>query len=524
MNFATSSLLAALCLCLASHSILAQPTTPAEGLKALGISTSPPSEDFKRYLEETASGKRAMVTADGHHLGYVPPPFRFPPRSDLAGVRAISGMRQDPLPAAFDLRTSRRNGVTPVVSQGLCGACWTFATMAAIESNTRYTTRVVTDLSEADLNERHGFDNPVCTGGQQYMATAYIARGSGPLAESTSPYPSWYYRNEETGPIDPNSVGVSQIAVADARRDLRHSDRPFYPMDVHVLNKEERRPLTADELWWVKDALIRNGAVAISFFWGAENYNQVTHAYYYSGDIPSNHAVTIVGWDDNYPASNFTPDAPADAGAFIVKNSWGTDWGEAGYFYLSYDDASITLPVQFVGSVARRPYTHIYQYDPLGAVGPGGYGSETAWFANVFSVSPKASAIWGAGFYTTGPSDYSLQVYSDLEVRWVDNHPDIIPTLGTLVSERSGEITEAGYHTIHLDRAARVSPGKPFSVVIRLTTPGQTQIVGLEYAQPGYSSAASSVHGQSYMSPNGSDWQSLGELGNVTLKAFATAR
>ena len=96
-------------------------------------------------------------------------------------------------------------------------------------------------------------------------------------------------------------------------------------------------------------------------------WNQNTNSYYYSGSGSSNHAVTIVGWDDNYDKSKFSTVPPGN-GAFIVKNSSGSGWGESGYFYLSYYDTFVGKTNAVFTAESPVNYDHIYQYDPLGMV------------------------------------------------------------------------------------------------------------------------------------------------------------
>ena len=64
-------------------------------------------------------------------------------------------------------------------------------------------------------------------------------------------------------------------------------------------------------------------------------YRKETGAYWYNGDEKPNHDVVIIGWDDHYSRDNFNQPPEGD-GAFICANSWGGEFGDDGYFYVSY--------------------------------------------------------------------------------------------------------------------------------------------------------------------------------------------
>ncbi len=108
---------------------------------------------------------------------------------------------------------------------------------------------------------------------------------------------------------------------------------------------EGMRMISHDDRNDVKQAICDYGAVLHSIYMDDLNYfNETTNAYYNYEKPGVNHDVVIVGWDDDYPASNFvTYGEPLPKnGAWLMRNSWGEEWGDGGYFWMSYEDLSMT--------------------------------------------------------------------------------------------------------------------------------------------------------------------------------------
>ena len=275
---------------------------------------------------------------------------------------------------------------------------------------------------------------------------------------------------------------------------------------------------------YIKWALMNYGAVATYMYMDDSNpyyYNGNTYSYYYPGMESINHAVDIVGWDDNYDKNNFNIIPPGN-GAFIIRNSWGANWGDNGYFYVSYYDSVLGIGTSnggsnspnyvFIDAENTSNYNNNYQYDPFGWIGSTGFNSITGWFSNVFT-SKGNDELSAASFYVYSPnSTYNLCMYL--------NPTKNNPTSGTLVANLTGTLM-SGYWTINIPSPIPINTGEVFSVVVKLTTPGYDNPIPIQYAQWGYSSQATAYPGESYISSNGLNWNdAYNSQETVCLKAF----
>ncbi|WP_255334458.1 NosD domain-containing protein [Methanosarcina sp. KYL-1] len=409
--------------------------------------------------------------------------------SHLKTIESLEGLSS--YPVSYDLRTLGL--VSPVRDQKDAGSCWSFGAYASLESyilgaegkNRDFSENNMKNLLSEDYPE--GFDRSYDDGGNEFISTAYLARWSGPVSETDDSY-------------DPHS-GVSP------------TDLPALMLVQEVLFLPARSGPGDNEL--IKWALMDYGVLDSSIHFTSDAYDSANCSHYYSGSEPANHMIGIVGWDDSFDRNKFTPAAPGD-GAFIVKNSWGTAWGEEGFFYVSYYDTVIGSGSTVHTAEDLGSYSHVYQYDPLGWVESIGYsGSNAAWAANVFTAE-KAETLEAVSFYTTASdTGYEIYVYTG-----TDSGPINPEGAETSVN---GTIPFAGYHTVSLDSGVPLEAGQNFSVVVKFTTPDYSYPVAVEYPLAGHSSKARAGQGESFFSPDGESWVDTSlavENMSVCIKAF----
>jgi C1A family cysteine protease len=424
------------------------------------IQKAPLNADFVEYMNEN-------FNKEDVRNGLVPAPFqvRFDNFYKTGHRKELSA-----IPNAYDLRDSNR--VTSVKNQGNYGTCWTFSAMASIESRWLTLEGEKYDLSEKNLATCNGYLNGINEGGNSYMASAYMTRLDGPVSESDDPYYS----------LTDTSSCVSSYTPVDYATEVR-----FLPNDINE----------------VKRAIMNYGAVATSMysepFSNSEYYNPDTYSWYYSGDKPSNHGVTIVGWDDNKVISGI-PGSPDTEGAWIIKNSWGFSSGDNGYFYMAYEDTRV-LNSNSIYPVKKQKeeIDSLYMYDKLGMVSSYGFQNDTAYALVKYEATTNEHITQIGSFINSYGTEVHIKVYDDF-----DTESQALTNL--LDSVYNKNIMYPGYHTF--DFNADVSDD--FYIKIKYVTPNNNYPIPVEVAYSGYSDPVIQPVGFNWISKDGNQWTQLG--------------
>jgi len=387
----------------------------------------------------------------------------------------------------YDPRTT--GAVGAIENQGYTDTCWAFASIAAIESNL---IKKGYENSSVNLSENHlayffynRQNDPLgyTDGDKNFNRKSTWARNGGTLQGTALHLMTWsgvvrqtysedYAPGEAIYPNEPGGYKPLDIdASAGYNRDYVVKNTYFYNYDVNTL----------------KQAIMNYGAVAIGFSMDFDCYLSNDEKSYYS-PIPINiqhehaggHAVAIIGWDDTYSRTNFKT-MPSRNGAWIVKNSYGAGFGDNGYMYISYDDASISDIVSYDAVSAADISANNYQHD--GTANPSyvlNLKSGTS-CANVFQAKASSAGyneiLDAVGVYVaTSNVNYSVQIYTGLT-------SNSNPTKGKKMfsSPQRGTLSNAGYNRIELTQPVTLAAGEKYSVVITLSTANGSKVqMGVE--------------------------------------------
>ena len=402
--------------------------------------------------------------------------------------------------------------VTDAKEQGDAQSCWAFSSLGSMESNLLVQGKGIHDFSEAHLVwfAQNSFSSDIGDGitrlnayeigGNWMLATAALSKWSGTVNDTDYPF----------YPYELNKMG-------------RYSESERYNTSGGaILNSVEE--LTS--ISQIKSWIMENGAVEANFYFNYNCLNMSNKTFSYccnDSSLKSNHAILIVGWDDYYSKSNFlSSSTPSYPGAFLCKNSWGDEWGDEGYFWISYFDATLC---GFMGytCVNSDSYDNNYTYNGLGY---GGAYKNTSvngsQIANVFT-SDGYETLSAVSTYTLQKDTYAeVFIYRNLPVNYSK------PNQGTLVySSEKSLLPNAGYHTIKIDTPVELNPGEIFAVVIRFSNDSNLLYVVGEY-NSGSVTVYTSKSRQSYIDTSGtnSNWTDSLNYGwnNNCIQAFTVCK
>ena len=377
----------------------------------------------------------------------------------------------DKLPEKFDLRD--KNWVTPVKDQGFMGSCWAFGNMAALESALlRYTNKTY-NLSVNNM---------------QNLMLKYSKYGSDTLSEGGNPFTAMAYLIDWIGAFSGDYDEYDEMGKIS----------PFLGTDENILiqNVVAVPPITATNRDLLKNAIITYGAAAVSHradFNENKYFNKTKAAqYYYEASAESTHRICVVGWDDTYSRYNFLK-TPKGDGAWICKNSWGTGWGDEGYFYISYYDTSFGDKESVCYIINNDSYNRIYQHD---VGGDWKWIPEGKYYYSVFTADADEliSAV-GTCFNESGRAyEFTISV-NDVDVY-----------------TQKGVSKFYGYETIKLDKLVQIKKGDKFKVTFKNLL---CVVHDLRIPTP---------RGQSFVSDDGKAWEDLAKVMFVAiLKAYTVS-
>ena len=359
-------------------------------------------------------------------------------------------------PFNVDYKTAKKfslleqNKLTPVKDQGSSGLCWTFTTNAVVESSYLVEQNQSLDLSEKHLdynslrtlddgtNNEFGFSSRTKNqGGQFLMSGAYLASGRGPVLETKLPWSNTTANKSNT---------LNQKA-------------DYYVSDVDFLFSST---CSNDAILKIKEKLVNYGAVGARIYdeIGSKYLSSDKSSYYYYGTEGVNHAITIVGWDDDYSASNFVK-TPAGNGAWLVKDSYlnlfgGSNGLPKGYAYVSYYDNHLCSFNMSAYNISNKISDNLYTYAKLGYNEDLSIGSSTMYFKNIYMRKSSQEQLNKISLYLGTGDKYELY-YSETD--------DF--NSATLISSGAG--TKDGYTTVNLSSPVKINSEK-FYVYVKYTS------------------------------------------------------
>lgn len=481
-----------------------------------------------------------------------------------------------------------------IKNQKQTNSCWAFATLSSLETNlalynykNRVNTSKVYDFSERhmeyatsktfanNVENKKGYNRTVGSGGSYQFSESYLTNGTGAIPESEMPF-----ENNE------NTIDISQIQNKTVSSQVY--DTILFPNYSKADDYEKTNIMNQ-----IKQHIQSYGSVQASIHGNSSSstfncYNNETGAKYCNTTVMHqiDHAVSVIGWDDNYSVDNFPEKAkPTSNGAWIVRNSWGEkseEWkiselkteifntykqqciakgwntaeeipnsfieeigytiedgiayvkyGDNGIIYISYEDANVSKQMYgIIKATDTVNYDNIYQYDEFYPIGGMTVRNSNVLLCNVFDKKTT-----GTEYLTqvslNAPETYTCKVYVN------PNGTSKAKKDLQLVTLKAGEkeTINAGYHTLEFANPIEIKSNS-FAVVIEIQSSKSSTNILLESKIDSVNTwdSVTVENGKCFVALgndfNNCQWFDLGRMteqnsslsnGDSTIKAFITS-
>ncbi len=358
-------------------------------------------------------------------------------------------------------------------------ACWAFSFSTILETSiTKQQNKASKEYSPMHIEyvTTKMFNRTLGSGAGPRLSTAYSLSGHGPVEESQMPFASVY--SDTTKYKDIVSVGSLDKTIAARIKEVTEFPSIYKKIDngkiQYFSDSSCTKSYTAEEVKATRDLVKKHikayGAVSADMYMDEINYYQASTVSYnynnYNNRQQPNHVVSIIGWDDNYSVDQFKNGTkPIEKGAYIALNSYGAEWGNGGYFYISYEDACMEEALMGIKQIEeyknnKKDYDKIYQHDELGMNTGIPLGGSNVYVANKYTrekIDNQDEYIQEVGLYIASTS--GVEVYINPSSDEIEQAKLVAKPL---------EALETGYHTVKFAEPVKLT-GDKFVIKVKYT-------------------------------------------------------
>ena len=458
------------------------------------------SEEYRKYVDSSEEEKSTY--------SFIPNQYDSVESSEsITNPIAIMNILGAGEESSYSLQSTIPNDII-VKDQKNLNLCWCFSMLSSLATNLGLNNRNKTfdfsarhmDFASSENTSSGAKTNPYGvkrnpgSTANWGVAVNYLTNGLGAVKESDMPL------NYDTTAISYNEIKSKNQAT-------EVYDVKMYPSPN---TDEQKNNLIAELKKNIKIYGAAGAQVCGASLQNNEYYNSSTGALYYpaNSDAQVDHAVAIIGWDDNYPVSNFNSNhRPPDKGAWIIQNSWGTSQGQNGIFYISYYDKFIhTGVLQVINSSDKtvnsfeKKYDNIYLLDEKGFAQAVEFQNKTIVLGNQFTMDKSKEYLSMISLGILNESNCKVYVNTNSNSL---NKDDM-----QLITLKSGDTSinlKPGFNSIEfLNPIELSSASKEFAIAVELEN------------------VASSSGNQIYVEKKSNDSTSYYYNANISGKSFVT--